>query len=111
MTRSPLEDKLRSGGDAILDTVVLKVDERHKASVHDPSRLLAGTLTPGLTWGLAGLLGAGDPTRPGPVLRWIGRLAGALLAPARRGARWPGCDGWSGRLPGLRRTVGPVWSP
>jgi hypothetical protein len=58
-TRGPLEDKLRSGGDAILDTVVLKVDERHKALVHDPSRLLAGTLTPGLTWGLAGLLGGG----------------------------------------------------
>lgn len=55
----PLESKLRSGGDVILDTVVLKVNNKHKASVYDPRRVLAGTLTPALTWGLFGLVASG----------------------------------------------------
>jgi hypothetical protein len=57
--RRPLDGKLRSGGDVILDTVMLKVNEKHKASVYDPRRVLAGTLTPALTWGLFGLVASG----------------------------------------------------
>ena len=49
----------RAGGDAILDEVVLRVDAKHKAQVYDPRRVLAGTLTPALTWGLFGLLAGG----------------------------------------------------
>jgi hypothetical protein len=55
--RGPLEDKLRSGGDAVL--TVLTVNHKHKASVHDPRRLVAGTLVPLVTWGLFGLVANG----------------------------------------------------
>ena len=57
--RRPLDQKLRSGGDVVLDTVVLKVNEKHKPSVYDPRRVLAGTLAPALTWGLFGLITSG----------------------------------------------------
>ncbi|MGZ5342062.1 MAG: hypothetical protein ACXWEK_03360, partial [Solirubrobacterales bacterium] len=55
----PLDGKLRSSGDVILDTVVLRVNEKHKTSLYDPRRVLAGTLTPALTWGLFGLVTSG----------------------------------------------------
>jgi hypothetical protein len=43
----------------VLDTTILTVDENHKASVHDPRRVIAGTLTPMLTWGVFGLVTGG----------------------------------------------------
>jgi hypothetical protein len=57
--RRPLEAQLRSSGDAALDTTVLQVDKTHKASVHDPHRVILGTLTSLLTWGLFGLVSGG----------------------------------------------------
>ena len=57
--RKPLDAKLRSAGDVILDTTVVKVNAKHKASVHDPRRVVVGTLTAGLTWGLFGLVTGG----------------------------------------------------
>jgi hypothetical protein len=57
--RRPLGVTLRSGGDSVLDVTVLKVSEENKASVHDPRRVLMGTLTPALTWGLFGLIASG----------------------------------------------------
>jgi uncharacterized membrane protein len=57
--RKPLDAKLRAAGDVILDTTVVKVNAKHKASVHDPRRVVAGTLTAGLTWGLFGLVAGG----------------------------------------------------
>ena len=43
--RRLLEPKLRAGGDVVLQTTVVQVNARHRASVHDPRRVLAGTLT------------------------------------------------------------------
>ena len=61
--RQPMDTELRSTGAVILGTSVLKVNAKHKASMHDPSRVLMGTLmgtlTPALTWGLLGLIGSG----------------------------------------------------
>ena len=67
--RRPFAEQLTEGGDAILDTVVLKVSKNHKATVHDPRRVLMGTLTPALTWGLFGLLTSG----------WLGLVIDGLL--------------------------------
>jgi hypothetical protein len=50
---------LRSNGDTVLDTTVLNIDEKHKASVHDPHRVIAGAVTPMLTWGIFGLVTGG----------------------------------------------------
>lgn len=52
--RKPLDAKLRSAGDVMLDPTVVKVDAKHKASVHDPRRVVMGTLTAGLTRGCSG---------------------------------------------------------
>jgi uncharacterized membrane protein len=57
--RRPLDDKLHAAGDVTLDTVVLQVSKKGKASVHDPRRTIAGTLTAALTWGLFGLVASG----------------------------------------------------
>src|SRR5262249_28685840 len=51
-----LERSLRSGGDVVLDTTILRVDQRHNASVYDPRRVVAGTLTTAITWRELGLL-------------------------------------------------------
>ena len=61
--RHSLDQKLRSGGDALLDTVILQVNAKHKVSVYpprrDPRRVVQGTLTAALTWGLFGLVAGG----------------------------------------------------
>ena len=57
--RHPLEEKLRSDGDVVLDTTELQVNAEHKASVHDLSRLWRGTAVVTLTWGLFGLAANG----------------------------------------------------
>ena len=57
--RHPLEEKLRSDGDVVLDTTELQVNAKHKASVHDLSRLWKGTAVVTLTWGLFGLAANG----------------------------------------------------
>ena len=54
--RKPLEANLRSNGGPVLQTTILQVDGKHKASVHDVRRVIAGTLTAALTWGLFGLV-------------------------------------------------------
>ena len=41
------------------DTTVLRVDGNHKATVHDPRRVIAGALTPLLTWGVFGYVTGG----------------------------------------------------
>jgi uncharacterized membrane protein len=43
----------------VVDDVVLSVDGKRRASVHDPRRVVAGTLTAALTWGLFGLVAGG----------------------------------------------------
>jgi len=75
--RSPLDTQLRSNSDVILDTTVLQVNAKHKASVHDPRRVLIGTLTPALTWGLFGLIAGGVQS----LIIWavLGAICGGLF--------------------------------
>jgi uncharacterized membrane protein (DUF2068 family) len=56
--RRSLETQLRAQGDEVLDTVVLEVDEKHKASAHDPRRIRWGLVTVTLVWGACGIAGA-----------------------------------------------------
>jgi hypothetical protein len=67
--RRSLALALRSTGAVLLDTTVIDVDEQHAARTHNPRRVLAGTLTPLLTWGLCGLLTGG----------WAGAIFWGLL--------------------------------
>jgi hypothetical protein len=73
--RRRLEAQLRSAGDSVLDTTVLQVDARRKTSVYDPRRIVAGTLTAMLTWGVFGLVSGGVPS---------------LIVSAALGAAWGG---------------------
>ena len=57
--RRPLDKQLESRGASVVDTVVLRVDSKHQASVYDPRRVAQGTLTAALTWGLFGLITGG----------------------------------------------------
>ena len=57
--RRPLQRQLRADGDAILDTVVLRVKPNRHCAVYDPRRVLMGTLTATLTWGAFGLVAGG----------------------------------------------------
>jgi uncharacterized membrane protein len=76
--RRSLESKLRAQGDELLDTVVLEVDEKHKATVHDPRRILWGTVSAALVWGLCGVAGADGVWS---VLFWgaVGAVGGVLI--------------------------------
>ena len=73
-----LNKRIAKGGDAILDEVVVKVNAKRKAQVHDPRRTLAGTLTPVLTWGLFGLLAGGLKSLA--VWAVVGGICGGLYA-------------------------------
>jgi len=57
--RGPLAKRITSGGDRVMDQVILKVDAKHKAQVYDPRRTVVGVLTSALTWGVFGLLAGG----------------------------------------------------
>ena len=76
--RHSLDEKLRAGGDALLDTVVLRVSAKHKASVYDPRRVVQGTLTATLTWGLFGLLAGGLKSLA--IWAILGAVCGGLYA-------------------------------
>jgi len=75
-----LEAKLRSNGDHVLQTTILRVDGKHKASVHDPRRVLAGTLTAGLTWGLFGLVAGTNKVESTIVWAVLGAICGGAYA-------------------------------
>jgi len=57
--RRSLDAQLKAQGAALLDSVVIQVNAKHKASVYDPRRVVQGTLTAALTWGLFGLVAGG----------------------------------------------------
>ncbi|GAA1979409.1 hypothetical protein [Microbacterium pumilum] len=57
--RKGLDAGLKAKGGTLLDSVVLEVDAKRRAAVHDPRRVLLGTLTAALTWGLFGLIAGG----------------------------------------------------
>jgi len=68
-------DRQLTGGDAVLDEVILRVNARHRA---DPRRVIAGTLTSALTWGVFGLITGGVAS--GGVWAIIGAVCGGLFA-------------------------------
>lgn len=76
--RHGLDEQLKSQGDALLDSVVLEVNAKHRASVHDPRRVVQGTLTALLTWGLFGLVAGGLAS----MVIWavLGAVSGGLWA-------------------------------
>ena len=73
-----LNKRIVAGGDAILDEVLVRVNSKHTAQVHDPRRTLAGILTPMLTWGLFGLAAGGVESLA--VWAVIGAICGGLYA-------------------------------
>ena len=78
--RKPFEATLQSDGDAALQTTILKVNAKRKASVHDPRRVLAGTLTAALTWGLFGLVAGTNKIESAIAWAVIGALCGGAYA-------------------------------
>ena len=77
-TRRRLDERIRQDGDAVLDQVVLKVNAKGRALVYDPRRVLAGTLTPALTWGIFGLLAGGLDSLA--VWAIVGAICGGVYA-------------------------------
>jgi uncharacterized membrane protein len=77
--RKALGKQIDASEGVILDEVILRVNEKGKALVHDPRRTIAGALTPALTWGLFGALSGGGVS--GLVI-WaiIGAICGGLAA-------------------------------
>ena len=73
-----LNKRIDQGGDALLGEVVVKVDSKHKVQVHDPRRVVAGTLTPALTWGIFGLLAGG--VKGLAIWAVVGAICGGLYA-------------------------------
>lgn len=78
--RKRLEKKLRANGDGVLQTTILQVDGKQKASVHDPRRVVAGTLTAALTWGLFGLVAGTNKVESTIIWAVIGAVCGGLYA-------------------------------
>ena len=78
--QSPLQEALRSAGDTVLQTTILQVNDKQKASVHDPRRVIAGTLTAALTWGLFGLVAGTNKLESTIIWAAIGAICGGLYA-------------------------------
>ena len=78
--QSALEERLRSAGDKVLQTTVLQVDGKHKASVHDPRRVIVGALTAALTWGLFGLVAGTNKLESTVVWAALGAICGGIYA-------------------------------
>jgi uncharacterized membrane protein len=76
--RRSLETQVRAEGDELLDTIVLEVDEKHKATTHDPRKVRRATVTAALVWGATGLAAANGLWS---VLFWgaVGAIGGALF--------------------------------
>jgi outer membrane lipoprotein SlyB len=78
--RRELDSAFRSVGAKVLDEVVLTVNAKRRTRVHDPHRVVAGTLTSTLTWGLFGLA-TSDGSASGLVI-WgvLGAICGGAFA-------------------------------
>ena len=76
----PLSKEITEGDDSILDEVVLSVSSKRKVHVYDPRRVLAGTLTPALTWGVFGLLASSGSIKSLVIWGVIGGICGGLNA-------------------------------
>jgi uncharacterized membrane protein len=78
--KSELGKGVRSGGGALLDEVVLRVNSKGKAMVHDPRRTTAGALTAALSWGVFGLLASGGSWKSLVFWALVGAVCGGLYA-------------------------------
>ena len=78
--QGPLEERSRSAGDTVLQTTILQVNAKQKASVHDPRRVMAGTLTAALTWGLFGLVAGTNKLESTVIWALVGAICGGLYA-------------------------------
>jgi uncharacterized membrane protein len=78
--QDPLQERLRSAGDAVLQTTILQVNDKQKASVHDPRRVAVGTLTAALTWGLFGLVAGTNKLESTVIWAVIGAICGGVYA-------------------------------
>jgi len=76
--RRGLDAQLKAQGAALLDTVVVRVNAKHKSSVYDPRRVVQGTLTAFLTWGLFGLVAGGLKSLA--IWAILGAVCGGLWA-------------------------------
>src|SRR5215471_20870793 len=76
----PLQEGLRSAGETVLQTTILQVNGKQKASVHDPRRVIAGTLTAALTWGLFGLVAGTNKVESTVIWAVIGAICGGAYA-------------------------------
>jgi uncharacterized membrane protein len=76
----PLSTQIKADGAEILDEAVLTVTPKGKARVYDPRRVLAGTLTPALTWGVFTLLASGGSWASAVIWAVIGAVCGGLYA-------------------------------
>ena len=76
--RRQLDKRIAHSGDAILDLVIVKINAKRVAQVHDPRRTLGGILTPALTWGIFGLLAGGLESLA--VWAVLGAVCGGLYA-------------------------------
>src|SRR5262245_33468633 len=72
--------KLRTNGDDVLQTTVLRIDKNRRASVHDPQRVLQGTLTAALTWGAFGLVAGTNKVESTIIWAVIGAICGGVFA-------------------------------
>jgi uncharacterized membrane protein len=72
--------RLRSNGDRVLQTTVVRVDAKRRTTVHDPERVLKGTLTSALTWGAFGLVAGTDKLLSTVVWAVLGAVCGGLNA-------------------------------
>jgi uncharacterized membrane protein len=77
--RGGLETELRSEEGEPLDTVVVEVNEKHKASTHDPGRVRRVALSAALVWGLCGVLAANGLAS---IIIWaaVGVIGGVLFS-------------------------------
>ena len=75
-----MEARLRSNGDKVLQTTILRVTDKHKASVHDSRRVLQGTLTAALTWGLFGLVAGTNHLESAIIWAALGAICGGAFA-------------------------------
>src|SRR5690349_20701480 len=78
--RKPLEAKLGSNGDRVVQTTVLRVNHKHKATVYDARRVLAWTLTAALTWGLFGLVAGTNKFESTVIWAVLGAICGGAYA-------------------------------
>ena len=76
--RRGLDAQLKAQGAALLDSVVVQVNAKHRASVYDPRRVVQGTLTAALTWGLFGLVAGG--LKSAAIWAILGAVCGGLWA-------------------------------